>query len=80
MPRTAQPRKVSRGVYWRRKLEAAPTLTAKLGEACDYLRAEASRHPDQRVAEKVLNDEINRLVARAQQLAKHGRRVERGTR
>lgn len=80
MPRTAQPRKVSRAVYWRRKLDAAPTLSARLGEACDYLRAEALRHPDQRTAEAVLKEEIDRLTARARQLADRTERARRTTR
>lgn len=80
MPRTAQPRKVSRGVYWRRKLEQAPTLSARLGEACDYLRAEVSRYPDQRTAEAVLQEEIDRLTARARQLADATERTRRSRR
>ncbi|MEV4672782.1 hypothetical protein AB0K34_14090 [Actinomadura sp. NPDC049382] len=80
MPRTAQPRKVSRGVYWRRKLDTAPTLSARLGEACDYLRAEASRHPDKATADAVLENEIARLVARARQLADRTEQVRRKTR
>lgn len=80
MPRLAQPRKVSRALYWRRKLETAPTLSARLGEACDYLRAEASRHPDKATAAAVLEAEIQRLVARARQLADRTEQVRRRSR
>lgn len=70
--RTAQPRKVSRRKYWDLKLKAAPTESARLGEACDYLRAMAASYPDPQAAQAVLKQAADDLVEKAQQL---GRKV-----
>lgn len=71
--------RVSRAAYWRQQLAKAKTRTTKLGKACDYLRAEAARYPDQRAAAKVLDDEIDRLVKKAKELAHVTDRTSRVT-
>lgn len=70
MPRAALPRKISRREYWRRKVNAAPTESARLGEACDYLRSMAASYPDQAVAQKELKEAADDLIKAAQELGK----------
>lgn len=77
MPRLAPPRKVSRRVYWQRKLDTASTETARMGEACDYFRAEVRRQVaigamDENTADALLRQESDRLIQLAKQ---HGRRT-----
>ena len=73
MPRVAQPRKVPRSVYWRRKLEAAPTASARLGEACDFLRAQARRFLTPQQADALMKREADRLEELAKQLGRRTR-------
>ncbi|MCW2901722.1 MAG: hypothetical protein JWO67_3987 [Streptosporangiaceae bacterium] len=70
MPQPAKPRKVSRRSYWKQRVNASPTASARLGAACDYLRAEAARYPDQEYAQKLLNEEADRLMEVARKLGR----------
>lgn len=78
MPRLAQPRKVPRSVYWKRKLDAAPTETARMGEACDYFRGEVRRQVaigamDEKTADALLRQESDRLIRIAKQIGRRTR-------
>lgn len=70
MPRLLPPRRVSLAEYWRRKINAAPTESARLGEACDYLRAMAKRYPEQMVAQAELTEAADELIKKAKQLGR----------
>lgn len=71
--RRPQTRRVSRRRYWDLKLQAAPTESARLGEACDYLRAMAASYPDEQVAAAELRRAANDLIEKAQQLGRQVR-------
>jgi hypothetical protein len=70
MPQPAKSRKASRRTYWKQRVNASPTPSARLGAACDYLRAEAARYPDKEYAQRLLNEEADRLMGLARTLGR----------